>query len=495
MPKRSTLGFGIDFGTTNSVVSIAKDDGAPVRLLHDGRPHPSVIWYRQDRIVVGEEAKRSFNANVDLIGNRFIRSVKRDLGKDRRLDTGAYAGLTPAHEVASAIFKFLREDADKKGWSLGEAVLTVPVEFDGPQRADIRKAAEMAGIKVLALVHEPFAAVVGYYRSLGLDLSTLPSETILVFDWGGGTLDMTLVKSNEGRLEELAIAGLADVAGDRFDKYVESFAQDKFLRRNALPPATFRPTRAALDRLATEAERRKIELSDVEHATVAVASMAEHQGAILDLKEQLERPEFETLITDDMSAAMHKVESMLRETRTAPEEIQKVLLIGGTSEIPLLRREMAKLFGIRAQPVIGSQTVIADGAAIIAREGYEPFLSAPVQIELADRNVHTVFPYGSRVPHEDGKVLTLYCTDNRDGEARIVLRQGTRSRDGSSSRLQEILSVPVVHTLPLPHQHERVYAEFNIDEDLILRIRAHGAARAEVVQLLVHDLKFGLQLR
>jgi molecular chaperone DnaK len=250
-----TRGFGIDFGTTNSVVAAAVGRDAPKPLLSSGKPHPSVIWYGPESTVVGADAKSHFNAYADQAGHRFVRSIKRQLGREKLVETTA-GHTQPAWEVAAEIFRHLRTDAGREHrHTVDEAVLSVPVAFDGRQRADIRRAAEAAGIHVTAMIHEPFAAVVGYYRSIGSNLGALPTETILVFDWGGGTLDMTLVRSEAGRLEELATGGLAEIAGDRFDEYLEKRARSSFLERRALQPEHFRPSRPTLDRFAAESER------------------------------------------------------------------------------------------------------------------------------------------------------------------------------------------------------------------------------------------------
>lgn len=492
--RRDSPGFGIDFGTTNSVAAVTAKDQAPFPLLEDGKPHPSVVWFSLDGVIVGAQARQNINSQAGFQGNKFIRSIKADLGYGRNVDVGGE--MRPAWMVASEIFRHIREQAyEGHGWSIGEAVVTVPVNFDGLQRAEIRRAAEHVGVQITRFVHEPFAAVVGYYRGLGANMAALPPQTILVFDWGGGTLDITLVRCDDGRLEELATGGLPKIAGDRFDKYVEGYARDKFIQRTGISPDAYLPSNATRDHIAMEAERAKIELSDRMSSVIRVASVLEREAAILDLREEMTRTSFEDMIVGDIDAAMQQVSRMLEEARLASSEVDKVLLVGGTSEIPLLRRRMAEVFGIRAQPVHNSQTVIAEGASVIAHEGYEPYLASAVQVELSDKSLHTVFGRETRVPQVEARSLTLFCTDNRDGEARLLIRQGLGSRDGHSNKLQEIFAIPVEPALPPAYQYERVYANFSIDEDLILRVEARGAARNEVRATGIHDLRFGLRLR
>jgi molecular chaperone DnaK len=491
MAQKSTRpGFGIDFGTTNSVVAVAIGDKRPEPLLGpDGLPHPSIVWYGPSKVTVGADAKRQFHTYAERTGHRFIRSVKQELGRERSIDTGGER--RPAHEIATEIFKHLRTDAARNKWLLDEAVLSVPVYFDGLQRADIRSAAEDAGIKVMNLVHEPFAAVVGYYQSIGLNLRALPEETILVFDWGGGTLDTTIVRSQDGLLMELATGGLVGTAGDLFDEYIEKYARNHFLHREKIPPESFRPSRPTLDRLNREAERVKIELSERPESVISVAHAFERGDIVLDLEVPIQRQVFDDLIAARVDEALAEVHRMLRDSRLQPDAIDRALLIGGTSEIPLIRDEMEKLFDVRAQPVPNTQTVIAEGAAVIAREALEPILAAPVQIELSNRTIYTVLARGTRVPDPAGKQVSMFCTDNRDGEARLILRQG----DGARERYQEVLSIPVVAGQPRPYNHESVETTFQVDENLILKVSGYGAAKGEVAEVSIYDLKFGLRLR
>jgi hypothetical protein len=335
--------------------------------------------------------------------------------------------------------------------------------------------------------------VVGFYQSRGYDLASLPDETLLVFDWGGGTLDITIARARDGRLEEVANAGLPGIAGDRFDEQVRKWASARFLDRHQLRPEAFAPSRRTLDRFTEEAEQRKIDLSSEEQVTVRVAGVAEIAGQRYHLREDLDRSTFEHLIHDDIESAMHAVRVALDDAGIGPEEVDQALLIGGSSAIPLLRREMQHLFGTRAHGVVNSQTIIAEGAAAVAFHGYQPFLVRPVQMQLADGSALPIFDSTSLVP-AGTKEVTLFCTDNRDGEARLIVAQDRRT-GRSMSHSQPVLNVPVRSDLPRPFQHERVYASFAIDDDLMLTLQAHGAASGQVVQLEIPDLVFGLRLR
>jgi molecular chaperone DnaK (HSP70) len=488
--------FGIDFGTTNSVVAVATRTGTMRPLLDEGGPHPSVVWYGPERTVIGHEAKRNMHGFGQQIGHRFIRSVKKRLGRDRAYDV--LAERKPAWEVAAEIFRHLRSHALglSRDYALDEAVVTVPVLFDGRMRRDIRRAAQAAGIYVTTFVHEPFAAVVGYNRMLGRDLERLPTELILVFDWGGGTLDITLTHSERGRLEELAVGGLIDVAGDRFDEHVEHWALARMLDRAGLHPGEVQPEGRLRDRLVGESERVKIRLSEAEQEVVRVAALAEVDGEPIDMREPLTRADFDGLIRRDVADAIHHVHRVLAEARVEPTDVDRAILIGGSSEIPLLQSEMQRIFGVRAESLgPRSQTIIAEGAATVAQYGFQPFLTRPVQLALADGSQMPVFNRDSIIPLEGAKRLTLFVTDPRDGEARLVVTEQVRRADEGSVQQQTVLPVPVEEGLPRPFNHERVTADFEIDQDLILQISAWGASRQEIASVELHNLTFGLRLQ
>jgi molecular chaperone DnaK (HSP70) len=175
--------------------------------------------------------------------------------------------------------------------------------------------------------------------------------------------------------------------------------------------------------------------------------------------------------------------------------VDRAILIGGTSEIPLLKHEMQRLFGTRAESLGSrSQTIIAEGAATVSQYGYVPFLTRPVQLALADGSHLAVLKSGDIVTADGSKALTLFVTDPRDGEARLVVTEQVRSADLGSIQQKSVLGVPVEMRLPKPFNHERVYAEFEVDDDLILQVKAWGASRQEVVTTELHDLTFGLRI-
>jgi len=488
---------GIDFGTTNSVVARYDSRSGHVLAFRDrtsNRPHPSVVWYRGDKIEVGKEAKHQIREFAGVTGHAFISSVKRKLGKNHSFSI--FGEKKPAYDVASEIFKYLRQQARASYEDdIENVVLTVPVYFDGQARSELRKAANLAGIEIKTFVHEPFAAVIGYYCGGGRNIEALDRSTILVFDWGGGTLDITIARIEKSQIYELATAGLNDIAGDHFDDRLEHFARSRFLDRSGFREdiLALRPGTPA--RLISECERAKINLSDALADRIQVAQFFQRDSRQYDLDEPVTRDDLGKLISDDIHAALRQVDKAIDEASLSAEEIDLALLIGGSSRIPMLRTEMQNRFGGRTVEVPNADTIIAEGAAIVAANGWLPYLARPVQVHLADKSLYTVFESGWVLkPEVSRKEMNFYCTDNREGKARLVIVESMRPGDSSSVQNKQILTISVSANLPRPYNHERVSTRFEIDENLVLCVSAWSATQQAVARASVHDLCFGLRV-
>lgn len=486
-------GIGIDFGTTHSVLAYWDGKRAVPLLDEQELPHPSVVWYRAGEPVVGRRAKESYHAYVGRPGHTFVTSVKRIMGRDREVDTGV--GLVPAWQVASHILSHLRRQAEGIVGTVSECVITVPILFDGRYRADLRRAAGAAGLSVQTFVHEPFAALVGYLAKAGQLEQTLEGwRHLVVFDWGGGTLDITVVTVEDGRLFERATAALADRGGDDFDRYLRDHLQSRFWQRHRIPADAPPPTRQSQGRLLLEAERRKIELSVRERTTASVADYYAANGRALFLEEPVDRATFQALIQRDLEAAVGQVRQALDAAGLEPPHVHQVLLVGGSSRIPAVVDALRDVFGpSRVLPVQEAATLIAEGAALVAQREWRPYLVYPISVLLADGNLYRVFEAGmplgtsGTLPRE----VRFYCTDQRDGAAHLIL---VEERPGGKRRILCVLPIPVDPRIR-QYQVERVHVRFAFDQDLILHVEAYGSARGETVTAQVHDICFGLRTR
>lgn len=492
------MSVGIDFGTTNSVAAVYDKRIKKTRALTErvsNMPHPSVVWFRGNEVIVGREAKRNLNRFAQRAGNHFERSVKRKLGQNQIISV--FGERKRSYEIAGEIFRFLKSQGEREhGVNIEEAVVTIPVHFKGEARRDLRKAAAEAGINIKTFIHEPFAAVIAYRYIAERDMTGLAEGNVLVFDWGGGTLDITIAKIEGSSITEVANGTLDEIAGDLFDRRIQLFAESHVLNKYSLRPdvlATLRP--GTRDRLNYECERVKIRLSSEESASVQVADFLQRDSHVFDLDVQLSRSSFQELIRSDIETAVAEMDRVLSEARLGYGEIDEVLLIGGSSKIPAVRSEMQKRFGVRVIEVENADTIIAEGAAIVADNNWQPFLSRPVQVLLSDESFYTVFEEETVLnPLTCRKKINMFCTDNRDGEARLVLAERQRRGDATSIRTKKVLNIPVNPNLPLPYNHERVEVTFHVDENLILRVEAHSAIEQKVQRAEIHDLTFGLRV-
>jgi molecular chaperone DnaK (HSP70) len=492
-------GVGIDFGTTNSVVAVSTRSKPNPRvkalLADDSRPHPSVVWYRVgEEPRVGRLAKSHILGFSEAPGNLFIPSIKRSLGKGRTYSI--FGSKVPGWQVASEIFRHLRHDAQQShGSDISGAVVTIPVDFDGRARRDLRLAAHQAGVYIKTFVHEPFAAIVGYcYTGRGnRTIQQRDGEKILVFDWGGGTLDITIGQVEGGTVSELATSGLSDRSGDHFDDILANFAKTEFMARNLLQPDMFVLQPSTRDRLRTECELRKIDLSTEQEAMITLGGFYQLNGRHLELDEFLNRSTFEGLIDQDVSEAMARVDQVLESAGLRASDIDLALLIGGTSLIPKVRKEMFDRFGVKMVQIPNADSIIAEGASLVDALNLHPVLARPVCIELSDGSHYEVFRAGELAKTEVcTKEVALFCTDNRDGQARLIVKEGTGPfKDRYSTKC--VLSIPVSPLLPQPYNHERVTARFVLDEDLVLKVSAVGAIKPEGAEAEIFDLCFALR--
>lgn len=486
------LGFGIDFGTTNSVVGVC-EAGLTRALLDGDRPNPSIVWFRADGdVIVGRQAKRSINGYSEVPGNAFVSSIKVHLGNERTFRVGGQPKSAPA--VAAEIFKFLiRQAKEQHSLTVQAGVVTIPVDFDGEARRDLRIAAEEAGFYIKTFIHEPFAAVVAYcLRQKGQPIHELEGKNILVFDWGGGTLDITIAAIRSGRMIQLAKADLGYRAGDFFDEKMMRLSHHRFLELSHLSPEDAPVTASLKDRYLAECERVKIELSEKTSESLGVATAFRVDGQVYDVSQHWVRGDFESNVSVDVRDAMAKVDAVTDEARLTPRDIDLVLLIGGSSRIPLVQREMQERFGSRITHVKNADTIIAEGAALVDYMGMHPVLARSIGVRLSNGSFYELFPAGTMA--KAGiceKTINFFCTDNRDGEAKLVLVEKYEGREMN----ERVLGIPVSSELPRKYNScERVSVTLSLDDDLVLRVFGKGATQERHATAEYHDLLFALDI-
>ena len=344
--------IGIDLGTTNSCVAVV-EGGKPVVITNaEGeRTTPSVVAFTKDgERLVGGAAKRQLATNA----GRTISSIKRRMGGDYRVRIDG-KDLTP-QEISAMILSKLRRDAESYlGEKVTEAVITVPAYFDDSQRKATQDAGRIAGLNVLRIINEPTAAAVAY----GLDNEA--PQKILVYDLGGGTFDVSIIEIEDGTFTVLATGGDTRLGGDDFDGRIVDWLVQEFKKTDRID-LTRDP--AAMGRLKEEAEKAKKELSSAPSAAINLPFIAVGKDGPHHIDATLSRPQFEMMTADLLARTVEPVQNALRDAGLAPADLGRVLLVGGSTRMPAVARQVKELLGKEPSHTLNPDECVAMGAAI-----------------------------------------------------------------------------------------------------------------------------------
>src|SRR5881394_2445831 len=351
-----TRAVGIDLGTTNSVVSTL-EAGEPVVIpnAEGSRTTPSVVGFsKAGEILVGEVAKRQAITKPD----RTVRSIKRDMGSKELAEDIDQKKWTP-QEISAQILGKLKRDAEAYlGDKVTQAVITVPAYFDDSQRQATNEAGQIAGLEVLRIINEPTAAALAY----GLDKSQ--DQTILVFDLGGGTFDVSLLEIGEGVFEVKATHGDTQLGGDDWDQRVIDWLVKTFKDANGVDLSK---DKMALQRLKEAAEKAKIELSQVAETTINLPFITATADGPLHLEQKLTRAEFERMTEDLVDRCKGPFELAVKDWGKDVSTIDHVVLVGGSTRMPMIQELVKKLTGGKEpHKGVNPDEVVAVGAAIQA---------------------------------------------------------------------------------------------------------------------------------
>ena len=344
--------IGIDLGTTNSCVAVM-EGGKPVVIANSegSRTTPSVIAFSKngDRLI-GEAAKRQAVTNPE----RTIASIKLEMGTDYRIsiDKKKYS----PQELSAMILQKLKKDAEEYlGDTVTEAVITVPAYFNDTQRQATKDAGRIAGLEVKRIINEPTAAALAY----GLDNEE--PRKIMVYDLGGGTFDVSIIEIGGGVIAVLATAGNNHLGGDDFDERVTQYLLQEFKRTEHIDLSK---NKMAMQRLREEAEKAKKELSSVTSVNINIPFIPMEKDGPKHLDVTLTRAKFEELIYDLVEQTALPVQNTLRDAGLTPDQLDKVLLVGGSTRVPAVQEKVRKLIGIEASHNLNPDECVALGAAI-----------------------------------------------------------------------------------------------------------------------------------
>ena len=344
--------IGIDLGTTNSCVAVYEGNEPIVIPNPEGaRTTPSVVAFtKTGERIVGQVAKRQAITNPD----KTVISIKRDMGTNKKVDIDG-KGYTP-QEISAMILQKLKSDAEAYlGTAVNQAVITVPAYFTDAQRQATKDAGKIAGLEVLRIINEPTAAALAY----GVDKEN--DQKIMVFDLGGGTFDVSLLEISDGVFEVLATAGNNKLGGDDFDQRIINWMADKFKQENGID---LRNDKMVLQRLKDAAEKAKIELSGMASTNINLPFITATAAGPLHFEATLTRAEFDKLTADLVEATMGPTKQVIRDSGLSVGEIDKILLVGGSTRIPAVQEAVKKFIGKEPFKGINPDECVAVGAAI-----------------------------------------------------------------------------------------------------------------------------------
>jgi molecular chaperone DnaK len=500
--------FGLDFGTTNSVAAFIQRNpdrqGYHAHVLADrlGRPHPSVVWYNGAEVVVGRRAKDQMGQlGLGVFGD-IVRSPKMYLGSTTGIHVG---GINrPASEVVADVLRFVREQALQSGeatQSFDHAVCTVPVSMDGNARRELRQAALAAGIHVHQFVHEPLAALYGHLRAQPNFEETcagMEGKLALVFDWGGGTLDLTLCRLTRGSLVQVMNLGDQEVGGDKFDLALVTLARSKHAEK--FPTADWGKLQtSARSRLISQCEAAKIKLSDSDKAFLLVKDLLATAGPEKDLDVTLTKADLVSATASLVRDGLATIDRLLDAAGVPRTAIEMCLVTGGMSAMPAIREGLIQYFdAARVKSAGNAATSIAEGAAWIAHDKVRVSLAKPIEVLNADDVYVPILRSGTLLPLEGQQIsepMSLYCVDPRDQKAKLTLaRNRWPGRESPSDPRIPYGCLTVAVDPTAKPLMERLELLITIDDNCVARAQARSRLIGDQSSLEINNLEFGLKL-
>ncbi len=455
--------IGIDLGTTNSVVSVM-EGGEPVVIPNSegARTTPSVVAFKKDgERLVGQVAKRQAVTNPD----RTIVSIKRKMGTDYkvRIDDKEY---TP-QEISAMVLQKLKEEAENYlGSKVSQAVITVPAYFTDAQRQATKDAGRIAGLEVLRIINEPTAASLAY----GLDKED--DQTILVYDLGGGTFDVSILELGEGVFEVKATSGNNQLGGDDFDERVVEYLVSQFKQENGVDLSK---DRMAMQRLRDAAEKAKVELSGLQTTNVNLPFISQGSEGPLHLDVNITRAKFNELTQDLVQATIDPTKRALSDAGLSTSDIDRVILVGGSTRIPAVQEAIKNLMGKDPHKGVNPDEVVAVGAAIqggvLAGEVKDVVLLDVTPLSLGIETLGGVFTKlidrNTTIPTNKKETFSTAADNQTAVDIHVLQGERPMASDNVTLGRFQLSGIP-----PAPRGVPQIEVSFDIDANGIVNVSA-----------------------